>query len=205
MNSEKIILFGGTFDPIHLGHIIVASAAFENIDADRIIFIPAKLSPLKESFPTASNEDRLNMIKLAISEYNKFEISDYELKRPAPSYTLDTVRYFRTVFGGNTEIFCLIGADNIDELIYWHGIIELIDECNLCTMYRAGCETPDFKKFESKWGAERVKILQNNIVKTPLVEISSTQIRRFIASKGTFSDTLHPAVADYIEEHRLYK
>ena len=205
MPGKKIILFGGTFDPIHLGHTAVASAALESISAERIILIPAKLSPLKKSLPIASDRDRLNMIMLATSELEYFEISNYELIKPVPSYTLDTIRYFRTELGSETEIFWLVGADTVDDLIHWYGIEELIDECNISVMYRAGCEVPDFKKYESEWGAGRVEKLRKNVIKTPLINISSTHIRRRIASKRPFSDMLHPAVADYIIKNNLYK
>jgi nicotinate-nucleotide adenylyltransferase len=92
MLTRRIALFGGTFDPIHLGHTTVADAAARQIGAERVIFIPAKISPLKGFFPFASDTDRLKMIELAIAGHELFAASDCELKRPAPSYTLDTVR-----------------------------------------------------------------------------------------------------------------
>jgi nicotinate-nucleotide adenylyltransferase len=205
MARRKIALFGGTFDPIHLGHTTVASDALEQIGAEKIIFIPAKLSPLKGSLPRASDNHRLKMISLAIAGEKNFQVSDYELKRPAPSYTLATVQKFQADYGVETSIHWLIGADSVDDLAYWYKITELIDACNLTTMYRAGCDPPDFKKFAEIWGRQRIEKLQHNIIRTPLVDISSTEVRDLIVKNGDFSEMVHPAVADYIRKNGLYQ
>ena len=205
MTKRKIALFGGTFDPIHLGHTTVAADAIEHIGAEKLIFVPAKRSPLKGFLPRASDHDRLNMISLAIADEKNFHISDYELKRPAPSYTLETIRKFQADYGSETSIHWLIGADGVDDLMYWYKITELIDACDLTTMYRAGCEPPDFARFEEIWARERIEKLQRNIIQTPLVDISSTEIRDLIAKNGDFSKMLHPAVDEYIRKNGLYQ
>jgi nicotinate-nucleotide adenylyltransferase len=205
MNKRKIALFGGTFDPIHLGHTRVAADARDRIRAEKIIFIPAKRSPLKGFLPRASDADRLNMIALAIAGEEIFDVSDYELNKPAPSYTLETVGKFQNEFGGDVSIHWLIGADAVDDLVYWHKIVELIDVCHLTTMYRAGCEPPDFSRFEGLWGRRRVEKLRHSIVQTPLIDISSTEIRKRLAAEDDTTNMLHPAVADYIREHSLYQ
>ena len=205
MVKRKIALFGGTFDPIHLGHTTVAADAIARIGAEKIVFIPAKRSPLKGFLPKANDDHRLNMISLAIAGEKNFEVSDYELKRPAPSYTLATIRKFRSDYGSETSIYWLIGADGVDDLAYWYKIDELIDACNLATMYRAGCEPPDYSKFEKTWGRGRIEKLQRNIIQTPLVDISSTEIRNIIASGGDTAKMLHQAVADYIRKNGLYQ
>ena len=144
MPERKIALFGGTFDPIHLGHTAVAAAACEHIGADKVVFVPARRSPLKAFFPEASDENRLAMIGLAISGNSGFEVSDYELKKAGPSYTLETVRYFRRELGSNVSIWWLMGADALEDLPHWYGVTELIDECNLAVMHRAGFASSDF-------------------------------------------------------------
>lgn len=204
VTQRTIALFGGTFDPVHLGHTIVAGAAAESIGAERIIFVPAKLSPLKGSMPRASDIDRFRMLSLATACENIFEVSDCELKRPAPSYTLDTVRQFQSENSSKTSIYWLLGSDGIDELPHWHGITELIDECNLATMYRAGCERPDFSKFEPLLGRNRIEKLRQNVIPTPLVDISSTKVRNRLAGGQDVTQMLHPKVLSYIYEHRLY-
>ncbi len=205
MVKKKIALFGGTFDPIHLGHTPVAADAAEHISAEKIIFVPAKRSPLKGFFPRAGDIDRLKMIALAIADNNNFQVSDYELQKPEPSYTLETVRQFRADYGGETSIYWLIGADSIDELQLWYGIAELIDECNLSAMFRAGCEPPNFAKFEDIWPPDRVEKLQRNVIKSSLIDISSTEIRNRLAAGDNITDMLHPSVADYTRKHNLYQ
>jgi nicotinate-nucleotide adenylyltransferase len=205
MARQKIALFGGTFDPIHIGHTVVAADAAEQLGAEKVIFIPAKRSPLKGFLPKAEDEHRLAMIALAIAENENFEASDFELARPAPSYTLETVRKFQQDCASNVALYWLLGADSVDDLQHWHAIEELIDTFNLCTMCRAGCEPPDYSRFERIWGRSRVEKLQQNLIWTPLVDISSTEIRRRLAAGQDVADMLHPAVAEYIRRHGLYR
>ena len=205
MTERILALFGGTFDPIHLGHTTVAVDAVQHIRAQKLIFIPAKRSPLKGFLPRASDDDRFKMIALAIADIENFEVSDCELNKPAPSYTLETVRKFQKDYGRETSIHWLIGADGIDDLIHWYRIVELIDACRLTTVYRAGCEPPNFAKFEDIWGRRRVEKLQRNVIQTPLIDVSSTEIRKKVAAGQDASDRLHPAVSSYIREHRLYQ
>jgi nicotinate-nucleotide adenylyltransferase len=205
MAKRRIVLFGGTFDPIHLGHTTVASDAAKHIGAEKLIFIPAKRSPLKGFLPRASDDDRLEMISLAIADRDDFEVSDFELRKPAPSYTLETVERFQAECGAQTSIYWLIGADAVGDLVYWHKIVELIDACNLATMYRAGLEPPDFAGFEAVWGRQRVEKLRRNVLRTPLIEVSSTEIRNRLAQGRDASRMLNRAVLGYIRRHRLYR
>jgi len=205
MAERKIALFGGTFDPIHPGHTTVAAAAADHIGAEAIVFIPAKCSPLKNRLPEASDDDRLQMIALAIAGNKKFQLSDYELRKSKPGYTLETVRQFQADYGSDTSIYWLIGADNIDDLPRWYRVVELIDQCNLSVMYRAGCETPNFARFIDIWGPQRVEKLQKNIIETPLIDISSTQIRNRLAAGRDVTDMLSPLITDYIRKHNLYQ
>ena len=138
MAKRRIALFGGSFDPVHLGHTRVARAAAEQIEAETVVFIPAKCSPLKRFLPHASDADRLRMIELAIQEDAVFSVSDCELQRAAPSYTLETVKQFQADYGPETSIHWLLGADSVNDLTYWHAIDELIDICSLTVMIRGG-------------------------------------------------------------------
>jgi nicotinate-nucleotide adenylyltransferase len=145
------------------------------------------------------------MIALAIAGNKKFQLNDYELRKPGPSYTLETVRRFQADYGAKALIYWLVGADSIDELSHWCGIVELIDACILCVMFRAGCKPPDFAKFKDIWGAARVEKLQKNVIRTPLIDISSTEIRNRLAAGRDVTDMLAPPVADYIRKHGLYQ
>lgn len=203
--TRRIALFGGTFDPIHVGHTTVAQAAARELHAEKVIFIPAKISPLKGFFPFASDTDRLHMIQLAIAGHDLFDVSDCELQRPAPSYTLDTVRQFKQECGPETAIHWLIGADGIGDLVHWYKIQELIDECNLTTMRRPGYPVPDFDRFGPVWGPERVAKLKQNMIETPLIDVSSTEVRRRLIAGEDVTGMLHTDVIQYVRAHNLYR
>ncbi len=203
MERNKIILFGGTFDPIHAGHTKVAAHACDYLGAERVVFIPAKRSPLKGFLPRAGDSKRFEMIALAIADNPKFEVNDLELNKPAPSYTIDTIRTFQSRYAP-TELYWLVGADGVKDLQYWHKIADLLDACNICTMYRAGYDQPDFGQYEAIWGRARIEKLRRNVVATPLVDVSSTTVRECIAAGKDVSHMLHPSVAQYIREHGLY-
>jgi len=205
MSERTIALFGGTFDPIHLGHTSVATAAAAKTRVERVIFIPARCSPLKGFTPRAGDSDRLAMIALAAAACDRFAVSDCELKRPAPSYTLDTLRQFQQEYGPGTSIRWLLGADSVPDLVHWHRIRELIDECDVTTMLRAGYEPPDFDRFEPLWGPERVAKLKRDAIETPLIDISSTEVRKRLAAGEDVRGMLHPDVIDYIQRHGLYR
>lgn len=205
MAKRTIALFGGTFDPIHLGHTRVAKSAARQIGAEEVVFIPAKCSPLKGFLPNATDDDRLRMIELATQDDDGFSVSDCELHRPAPSYTLDTVRLFQQKYGDDTSIYWLIGADSVDDLVLWHRIGELIDACNLAVMVRGGYEAPSFEQHLHVLGRDRVEKLRKNVIETPSIDISSTEVRRRLAAEEDASDLLCPAVLDYIRQRGLYR
>lgn len=145
------------------------------------------------------------MISLAIAGNDKFEISDYEIKKTKPSFTLDTVKYFKNKLDQQYDLYWLIGADAIIDFPLWYKVEELIDTCNLCVIYRAGFPKPDLSTFKSQWGTQRVEKMQKNIIETPLIDISSTKIRKLSAQKQNVDDMLDPSVAKYIETHCLYQ
>jgi nicotinate-nucleotide adenylyltransferase len=205
MMTHRLALFGGTFDPIHRGHVAVAQSAGEQIGADRVIFIPARCSPLKGFFPLASDEDRLAMIRLAMQGHATFDVSDWELQRAAPSYTLDTVRHFQSLYGAQTQLHWLIGADAVNDLMHWYKIDELVDACHLTIMYRGGYDVPAFEKYIALWSPEKIEKLRENVVQTPSIDISSTEVRSRLSAGEDVRDLLHPDVIEYIRKHRLYR
>jgi len=202
--NDKVILFGGTFDPIHYGHLRVADCACEKINAQQVVLIPALCSPHKESLPAADGLARFEMISLAIAERKNFRVSDCELKRSGPSYTLDTVRHFRTEYGKGANFYWLVGADAVKDLARWYGIKELIDECNLCVMHRAGFERPVFAGLGGVLEPAQVEKLRRNVIRTPLIDINSTEIRCKLVSGADVSGMLDPKVLEYIKENGLY-
>ena len=203
--AKKVILFGGTFDPIHFGHMTVAQSAVEQTGAEKIVFIPAKRSPHKKVFPVADGKSRVEMISRSIEGREDFEVSECELHRDEPSYTLDTVRFFRGEYGSAVKLYWLVGADAVRDLAGWYGIRDLMEECHLSVMYRGGFERPCFSGFEGQLGLEGVEKLNRNVIKTPLVEISGTEIRSKLALGEDIEGLVGPAVAEYIAENGLYR
>lgn len=205
MSRKKVILFGGTFDPIHLGHIQVADAAMQHIGAERVIFIPAKRSPHKKQQPTASEIDRIAMIQLAIDGRKDFSLSDCECKRPQPSYTLDTVHEFLAQYGPDTDLVWLVGADAVKDLPHWYRIDELLAAADIAVMYRAGYPKPDFKGCRSDLTPQQIEKLEKNVIPVPLVDISSTEIRIRLSRGQNVDELLPPKVLVYIKTHSLYQ
>lgn len=201
--AEKIILFGGTFDPIHKGHIEVAESAAQKIGADKIIFIPARRSPHKNKQPVATDIDRIAMLKLAVEGKKSFHTSNVELNRAEPSYTIDTIKQLRQKFGADCEFYWLIGADMLKDLPLWYKVNELLKECNVCVMNRGGFDKPDFDGIIGL-SEENIEKLRRNMIETPLIEISSTEIRKRLLQGEDVSPFLPTNVLDYIKRRRLY-
>jgi nicotinate-nucleotide adenylyltransferase len=202
--SEKIILFGGTFDPVHTAHITVAETAAEKIGAKKVILIPARRSPHKDLKPVAADNDRMAMLKLAIAGKSLFQISPVELNRAEPSYTIDTIRHFRQKFGLACQLCWLIGADMLKDLPRWYKIDELLKECTIYVMNRGGFDRPEFDGLTAKLGTKAVEKLRQNLIETPLIEMSSTDIRHKLENGKNVSEFLHPDVLNYIKSHKLY-
>jgi len=205
MKQEIIALFGGTFDPVHLGHTTVAQAAANYLGADLLVFIPVKQSPLKNVSPVASEMQRLEMIKLALGTHDRFDLSDFEVKGPAPSYTLHTVKHFRERFGAACSLHWLVGADAVQSLARWYRVSELLSLCSLSVMHRARCKAPDFSGFEHVWGQECADKLKRQVIPTPLIPASSTEVRNKIRRGDAAGEFLAPGVYDYIKETGLYQ
>ena len=206
MSKKGILLFGGTFDPIHNGHLVIARSAAEKLRAQRVVLVPSANPPHKNHSSLTPARHRLVMTELAVRGQELFEVSDCELKRPGPSFTIDTVRYFRERYGPNIPLYWLIGGDTIKELVLWYEVEQLVDECTIVTAGRPGCDIEvDFTVFRDKLSDEQIARLKQFILDTPLVDISATDIRHRIRSSLTISDLTPPAVRDYIIENNLYK
>lgn len=201
--ETKIILFGGSFDPIHLGHTKVAQFCIDYLKADKLIFVPAKRSPLKNYNP-ANGSDRLSMIQLAIRDYPQFSVSDCELIRPAPSYTIDTVIHFKKKYGQNAEFVFLVGIDTAKDIYKWHKFNDLMKICDFYFMKRPNCNLPDFDKLAEHINTEQLEKIKNNIIPTPLIDISSTQIRNALEKNENPKEFLDPNVFEYILKKSLY-
>ena len=202
--KRKIILFGGTFDPVHHGHTTVARSAVEQLGADELIFIPASRSPHKHSHSQVPDSARMEMLMLATAGNDKFSVSDWELKRPSPSYSCDTVGFFSKQYAGDTRIYWLIGADMIDGLPSWHKIDRIVELCDLCIMTRPGHQNSDFPSLEEILTPAQIQQISDNTITVPSVDISSSNIRKLLASGGDISEMVQPKVLDYIIKNRFY-
>jgi len=204
MISQGLILFGGSFDPVHQGHLMMAAFAMRYLCAEQLIFIPAARSPLKTEVPVASGQQRMDMIHLAIEGLDCYQVSDCEIIRTQPSYTIDTVSQLRCQYGPTVPMYLLAGADIVSELARWCRIEELLDLCRICILYRAGFDIPSFQLLEGKLSPRHIRQLAEDVIATPLVDISSTQIREKIALGLDVSELLAPAVWEFIQKNGLY-
>lgn len=206
MSNKGILLFGGTFDPIHNGHLIIARSAAEKLGVERVVLIPSANPPHKNHSSLTPARHRLVMTELAVRDYELFEVSDCELQRHGPSFTLDTVRYFREQNGPDIPLYWLIGGDTMKELVCWYKVERLVDECTIVTASRPGCDMEvDFTVFRDKLSDDQITRLKQFILDTPLVDISATNIRHRIRRGQAISDLIPTAVRDYIIENKLYK
>jgi len=202
--EKSIILFGGTFDPVHNAHVRVAQVAAEHLNAQQLIFIPVRRSPHKNFTPLASDRDRLKMIQLAIESLPNFSVSDCEVKRSEPSYTIDTIEYFKRQMGKNVRLYWLVGADTVKDLLYWRRIDELVDKCNLTIMRRGGFPQPDLSTLEALLGEKRVEKLKADTINTPSIDLSSTEIRARLAAGKDVTGMVSEKVMRFIAKNELY-
>ena len=189
---ERIGLFGGSFDPVHLGHLLVAQAAREELDLDRLFFIPAAQSPFKpDRQPTPANE-RLRLLRLALAGKTWCELDEQEIQRGGVSYTIDTVRDYTRRFPG-ASLFYLIGADHVPQLPQWRAAEELARLVEFVVIPRPGQTQAAFPvPFRGRW-----------LAGFPL-GISSSQIRARVKAGFPVEHLVPQAVAEAIRNNRLY-
>ncbi|MBE8950039.1 MAG: nicotinate-nucleotide adenylyltransferase [Quinella sp. 3Q1] len=197
----KIGIMGGTFDPIHLGHLATAEAVRESFSLDEILFIPAARPPHKLGKLVTDEKHRLAMTILATRSNKFFKVSDMELKRTGLSYTLDTINELHKIFGSSTELFFIIGADSLADLFKWHAAKELVAKCHFIATTRQGVDV-DFSAVEKFFGAAAREHIHR--VTTPGLEISSTDLREKIRLGRSIKYLVPEAVEEYILKEKLY-
>lgn len=199
---KKIGILGGTFDPIHYGHLITAQWAKENFALDKVIFIPAGMPPHKTDKAVLSAKHRYQMTLLATIDVPYFEVSSMEIHREGPSYTIDTIKELSAYYSSKTEIFFITGADSILELHTWNRYEELLKSCHFIAATRQGYDTKEFLKrigeIQQKYGK---RIFNMEI---PAVGISSTELRSRIQAGKTVKYLIPSSVEKYIKKYRLY-
>ena len=196
----KIGLFGGSFNPIHDGHIHLAKSINDEVRLDKIIFIPSKISPHKSNKEYVSNEHRFNMCKLAIQDIPNFEVSDFELSREGISYSIYTVRYFKEKYPTD-ELYLLIGSDMLLTFNEWKEYQEIMSKVTLAVISRENGDYDTLLK-KSKELSKYGKII---IPKVSPIEVSSTGIRKNIRFNKDYSCNLNEKVVQYIKSNNLYR
>lgn len=195
----KIGLFGGSFNPIHNGHINLAFSVKKKLSLDRTIFIPSGIAPHKSSAEYADPEDRLAMCNLAIEGYSDFEVDDYEIKRSGKSYSVYTVRHFRELYP-NDEIYLLVGSDMFLTFDHWFEYKEILKNVTLVGLSRFGNDFEQLYKTAEKMSESGKAI----VVNANAFEISSSKIRKMIKNNEDTSCYLSGKVVKYIILKKLY-
>lgn len=202
---SKTIIFGGTFDPVHFGHLIMARAVAEALNAHRVLLVPTAANPLKNP-PLVTAQQRLEMLRLAIQGDPLFSVSACEIHRPMPTYTVDTIRLLQQE--GASGMCMVVGADMLADLPQWREIEQLLTMVDMVIACRPPIRTADIRReitaMKGQLPDTQLGRLAQNIVETPLIDISSTQIRRRIAAGLGIRYLLPDAVADYIRTESLY-
>jgi nicotinate-nucleotide adenylyltransferase len=194
----RTLFYGGSFDPIHYGHLRCARAVADKAGFASVVLVPSWRSPHKpDSTSAALPVDRLAMCKLVTSYDEKFQVDEIEIRRGGPSYTLDTVRALKAA--SYSEVNWLIGADQLAALPRWRDPQALISEANLYIMHRPG--------YPMDWSVLPgwLQPLRRNVIEVPQVDLSSTEIRERVARGESISDAVPPGVEQYIREHGLYR
>ena len=187
----RTIIFGGSFDPIHVGHTALAAEALRQNLADEVWFMVSPLNPHKQGQQLTPEEQRLEMVQLAIEDEPRFKASDFEFTLPRPSYTLHTLQALEAAYP-EREFLLLIGADNWEKFDRWYRG-DLILECYPIIVYPRGNEQQPLLPQGVKWLASE------------LFDISSTQIRELVASGADIQGSVSQKVSEYINKNRLYK
>jgi len=201
MSDEKKIrigLMGGTFDPIHYGHLVTAEAAREKFALDEVIFVPSGNPPHKKEIPISAAEHRLMMVIMATISNPYFHISRLELERPGFSYTFDTVNDFLRQYNNNCEIYFITGADAILEITTWKDVDALMENCYFIAATRPGFNLDELYKLPANF-LSKISFMQ-----VPALAISSTDIRRRVASGESIKYLLPEAAESYIYKQKLY-
>lgn len=188
---KRVGLLGGTFNPVHIGHLAMGQLALERLDLDKVIFIPSYLPPHKTAKNVVGARHRLKMLEIATGDNPNFEVSDVEIKRGGKSYSIDTVKGLFEKYSEDTKFYFIIGGDSAETLHRWKNISELSGLVNFVAINR-----PGFKPQQKKYKFRSLTM--------PSLEISSSYLRKCLASGGSGLYLLRYHVSEYIKKNKLY-
>jgi nicotinate-nucleotide adenylyltransferase len=201
--TKQIGLYGGSFDPVHNGHLQVAANVMDVLDLDRFFFIPASFAPHKQDVKQADIHQRLDMLQCAVKEMDKVEISMCEIERGGVSYTVETIRYFRTKFP-KAKLYFLIGSDSLHHFDSWFQVDELMRLCCVTIFSRKGYNSIRSLVDQMNFDVSMKEQLLQQHLNISIDEVSSTRIRDAIRSNLPIHNMVHPCVNKYIVDNSVY-
>lgn len=201
MADYKVGILGGTFDPVHLGHLIVAEDIRQRLGLQEVLFIPAGLPRLKDNKSISEAEHRLEMVILATASNPYLNVSTIEIERPGPSYSVDTVIELKAGLGAGAKIFFIAGYDTLADLHLWKDPRRLVEMCQVVAVARPGHNKLDLRPLESGVRGASERIMK---VEVPQIDISATGIRQRVARGLSIRYLVPEGVEDYIAANNLY-
>jgi len=197
----RLGVMGGTFDPVHFGHLVTAEEALVQFNLDKVVFMPTGRPVRKTHKHVSSAEDRYLMTVIATASNPDFEVSRLEIDRPGDTYTVDTMLQLRDLYGPRTELFFISGADAVREILTWKDAGRVAELCTFIAATRPGFDT-DLGSLRSPEGAAVPRV---EAMAVPALAISSSDIRQRVAARRPVRYLLPEAVAAYIEKNGLYR
>jgi nicotinate-nucleotide adenylyltransferase len=201
----RIGVLGGTFDPIHYGHLIIAQEALEALDLATVIFVPSAQPPHKPAYEVTAGEQRYRMVELALAEDQRFSISDTEQRRVGRSYTIDTLREMSRSLPSGDELCFLVGSDTVPELSTWKDVRHFPEFCRLIVIARPGYPLDLVSTLGALFPDQVVEQVHRDALVIDPIGISATAIRGKVAQGRSISYLVPEPVRLYIKEHRLYR
>jgi nicotinate-nucleotide adenylyltransferase len=200
----RLGILGGSFDPVHYGHLLLAECCREQRGLDAVWFLPAAVPPHKQDRALTPASDRLAMLDLAVAGNAAFSVCRYEINRGGVNYTVDTLAHLREEDPGR-ELFFLMGADMLLDLPHWRNAARVCEMAVPVVVCRAGSKPLDFGCLKEIASAERIDLIQRHRVEMPEIGVSSTELRRRVQAGQSIRYQVPRAVEMYIETHRLYR
>ncbi len=192
-------IFGGTFDPPHLGHLSIAKAAVSGLDLDELIWVPSSQNPFKDHMQVAAPaRKRFEMVRLMIESEPKMSASDLEITRGGNSYTVDTLQELQMILKG--DFWIIIGADNLPSFLDWYMAEKILRTSRVAVLARPGTDLDTLLPLQSEFLLPKL-----DVIMVEPVDIASSSIRRHLFKEESVDEQLHPAVLNYIQESGLYK
>lgn len=200
--TKRVGVMGGTFDPIHHGHLAAAEAVKNGFHLERVIFVPAGYPPHKDIGAITDARTRYVMVVLATNSNPDFEVSTIEMDRPGPSYTIDTIKALAEQLGHSTQLYFITGADAVLEICGWKNVESLLEMCEFIAVTRPGYNLSSLEQLKEKIGPGRYERI--HVFEVPALAISSSELRRRVKEGRSVKYLVPEAVEQYIKKNRLY-